>query len=156
LIIRDFRPEDADSVSAIVRKTMRISNADDYPLERLQPLIDYFSPEKIRQLSRERHCLVAEAEGVIVGTVSLETTDDTSAELCTFFVHPDHQRTGIGSKLLAAVEEIAQVSRIDNIRVDSSITGASFYLRRGYRQTGADIEGTAGRQIGLIKMLAAR
>ena len=154
LIIRDFGPEDADDVSTVVRTTMRISNAGDYRLERLLPLINYFSPEKILQLSQERHCLVAERDGKIIGTASLDAVADQYGELCTFFVHPDHQQSGVGSELLAAIEEIARESGMDHIQIDSSVTGAPFYLRRGYQQTGSDIEGTAGRQVGLTKMLA--
>ncbi|NJR31527.1 MAG: hypothetical protein HC778_00005, partial [Chamaesiphon sp. CSU_1_12] len=83
LTIRNFEPKDAPAVSALVRYTMQVSNSSDYPLVRLLPLIDYFSPEKVLQLSRERVCLVAELAGELVGTAALDGT-----ELATFFVYP--------------------------------------------------------------------
>ena len=147
--IREFEPGDAETVSSLIRHTMRVSNSGDYPLERLQPLIDYFSPEKVLLLSRERHCLVAAVNGQIVGTIALE-----GAELCTFFILPDYQGKGIGSQLLAAIEEVAVVVGLNFIRMDASLTGADFYARRGYRRTGVDIEGTAGMQVGMEKQLA--
>lgn len=148
LAIRPFEPRDAEAVSALIRQTMRVSNSGDYALERLQPLMDYFSPQKVLLLSEERTCLVAEVEGQIAGTIALE-----EAELCTFFVHPDFQGQGIGSALLAAIEEAAGKMGIEKIQMHASLTGTEFYVRRGYRRTGEDIEGTAGKQIGMEKPL---
>jgi hypothetical protein len=68
---------------------MRESNSRDYPLDRLQPLIDYFSPEKVRRLGQERVCMVAEADQLLIGTAALE-----GAELATFFVLPEYQGQG--------------------------------------------------------------
>ena len=117
--IRTFAPGDAEAVSALIRQTMRVSNIGDYPLERLQPLMDYFSPEKVLLLSEERHCLVAEVNGRVVGTIALE-----GAELCTFFIHPTQQGKGTGSQLLAALEDMALDAGITQIHTDASLTGA--------------------------------
>ena len=146
--IRTFEPRDAAAVSVLIRHTMVTSNSKDYPLERLQPLIDYFSPEKVLRLSEERICLVAEVNGEVIGTVALE-----GAELCSFFIHPDHQGAGIGTHLLAAIESAAKDAGIPGIHTDASLTGASFYERRGYCRTGVDIAGTAGIQVGMVKTL---
>ncbi len=148
MIIRTIEPEDAHAVSALIRQTMAVSNVNDYPLERLQPLMDYFSPEKVLFLSDERLCLVAETNGQIVGTIALE-----GAELCTFFIHPSFQGIGIGSQLLSTVERMAMEAGLDAIHMDASITGAAFYEKRGYQRTGVDIEGTAGTQVGMVKRL---
>jgi predicted N-acetyltransferase YhbS len=149
--IRTFAPDDAEAISALIRHTMQVSNSRDYSLARLQPLIDYFSPEKVRQLNQERMCLVAEVDGQVIGTVGLE-----DAELVTFFVHPDHQNSGIGTQLLAAIEELARAEGLTCIKVDSSLTGAAFYARMGYTRTGVEFEGTAGTQIGMEKQLVPR
>lgn len=146
--VRTFEPGDAEAVSSLIRRTMAISNSADYSLERLQPLIDYFSPEKVLRLSHERICLVAEHNEQVVGTIALEGT-----ELCTFFVDPDHQGMGIGSRLLTVIEGMAVEMGLEAIHMDSSLTGADFYERRGYRRTGVNLEGTAGAQIGMIKPL---
>ena len=148
--IRTFEPRDAEAVSSLIRRTMAISNTADYDLARLQPLMDYFSPEKVLQLSQERICLVAEHHAQVVGTIALEGT-----ELCTFFVDPDHQGMGIGSQLLTAIEGMAVEMGLVAIHMDSSLTGADFYERRGYRRTGVNIEGTAGMQVGMVKQLDA-
>jgi GNAT superfamily N-acetyltransferase len=146
--IRRFEPSDAKAVSDVIRTTMRISNAADYPMARLQPLIDYFSPAKVTQLSHERDCLVAEEEGEIIGTAALE-----GDELLTFFVDPQHQGRGIGSALLKAIEAIARHHGRRELKVNASLTGAGFYERHGYARTGRILEGTAGPQVSMRKQL---
>jgi predicted N-acetyltransferase YhbS len=148
IAIRAFEPRDADAVSALIRRTMGESNSHDYPLDRLQPLIDYFSPEKVLRLGQERVCLVAESDQLLVGTAALE-----GAELATFFVLPEYQRLGIGAQLLAALEEQARAQGHSRLTVDASLTGAAFYARMGYLRTGVDREGSAGPQIGMEKRL---
>jgi N-acetylglutamate synthase-like GNAT family acetyltransferase len=146
--IRTFQQEDAAAISHIIRTTMRVSNTVDYPIEQLQPLMDYFSPEKLIQLNRERRCLVAEENGTVVGTAALE-----GCELVTFFILPEHQGRGIGAALLTALEAIAQAQDQTHLIVHASMTGSGFYERRGYLRTGDVIDGTAGPQISMQKHL---
>lgn len=148
VVIRAFEPRDAEDVSALIQRTMRESNSRDYPLGRLQPLIDYFSPEKVLRLGQERVCLVAEAASRLIGTAALD-----GAELATFFVLPAHQGQGVGARLLAAIEAHARGLGITRLTVDASITGAAFYARMGYLRTGMERAGTAGLQIGMEKLL---
>lgn len=148
MVIRPFRPSDADAVSRLIRGTMRVSNSADYAAERLEPLIDYFSPEKVKQLNRERVCFVAVEAEEIVGTGALE-----GDELVTFFVAPQRQGGGTGSALLAAVEAAASERGIAVLRVGASLAGAAFYRARGYEPTGEIPEGTAGAHVAMRKVL---
>lgn len=148
MVVRPFQQSDAEAVSDVIRETMRVSNSKDYSRERLQPLIDYFSPEKLLRLNGERYCLVAEVDGQIVGTAALEGSD-----LVTFFVLPRFQRLGIGTRLLRAIEEAAVEKGLDRLKVEASLTGASFYETLGYRRMGVAFEGTAGQQVELCKDL---
>ena len=150
MLIRQFEPRDASAVSNVIRTAMRITNSRDYPPAVLNPLMRYFSPEKVLQLALERVCLVAEINEKVIGTISLE-----NGELETFFVHPDFQARGVGTRLLEAVEEIAVREKQEIIRVLSSLSAVSFYEKMGYRQTGLEEEGTAGRQIRMEKILEA-
>ncbi len=148
MVVRNFKPKDAEAVSFVIRETIRVSNSSDYPLEQLTPLIEYFSPEKVLRLNEKRHCLVAEVDNQIVGTVAIEDSC-----LVTFFVLPKYQRTGIGTRLLRAIEKIAVENKIKLIKLEASITGTSFYEKFGYRRTGFVKNGPAGKQIGLEKIL---
>jgi N-acetylglutamate synthase-like GNAT family acetyltransferase len=125
---------------------MESSNTLDYPLDRLQPLIEYFSPDRVVHLSKERHCLVAEQDGNIIATAAIE-----SDHIVTFFVHPEWQRKGVGTSLLRALEHTAQALGAHRLVAEASLTGASFYERHGYSRTGRVLDGTAGPQIEVEK-----
>ncbi len=147
-MVRSFTPADAPAVSALIATTMRRSNAADYPPERLEALIAYFTPEKLRHLATERQCLVALAAGRVVGTAARE-----HGELHTFFVHPDVQRRGVGARLLARLEAGARKVGVTTLRVEASLTGTAFYERHGYRRIGPLVPGTAGPHVPLVKAL---
>lgn len=127
---------------------MRTSNVADYPAERLRPLLDYFSPEKVAGLNRGRTCLVAERDGHVVATAALE-----GDELVTFFVLPEEQGRGVGSALLGALEAAARARGRGRLAVNASLTGAGFYERHGYRRLGGALEGAAGPQVPMYKPL---
>lgn len=149
--VRQFDPEDAEQVSQLIATTMRGSNSHDYPLARLEQLVAYFSPGKLRRLAAERHCLIARLRGDVVGTAALD-----GDQLATFFVHPSHQDRGVGTRLLIELEAAAREAGVAALRVDASLTGISFYERRGYRRTGEVLDGTAGPQVTLVKQLDAK
>jgi len=148
LLIRTFKAQDAKNISNLIRKTMSVSNSKDYPAERLKLLIAYFSPEKVVKLSKERVCLVAESENRLIGTIALEGN-----ELLTFFVHPDFQTRGVGTQLLDAIEKLAISHEVTLLTCKASITAVPFYTKKGYKRTGLNKDGTAGKQIGMKKSL---
>lgn len=148
--VRPFEPGDAESVARLIATTMRRSNVRDYPLARLEPLIAYFTPARLRRLATERHCLVALVGGRIIGTAALD-----GDHLATFFVAPEHQGRGVGTRLLVELERVARDTGLATVHVLASVTGAPFYERRGYGRTGDVHDGTAGPQLGLAKRLRA-
>lgn len=148
MLIRPYRTTDAEAVSDIIRTTMRVSNVADYAAEKLQPLINYFTPAKVEQLNQERTCLVAEQEGELVGTAALDAN-----KVVTFFIHPDYQGGGVGSALLAALEATAKAGQQTQLTVEASLTGVGFYERRGYRRRREARIGTAIPRIVMDKEL---
>ncbi len=148
MLIREFEPKDAVAVSNVIRETMRVTNSEDYSMEILAPLVEYYSPEKVLILAKERICLIAEIGKKIVGTAALE-----NSELYTFFVHPDFQRNGVGTRLIKAIETIAAKNEIKTIKCGSSLSAISFYKKMGYRKNNLNREEKAGRQIGMEKNL---
>lgn len=70
VLIRPFRDGDAAAVSALIARTMRESNARDYPPDRLEALIAYFTAEKLRVLAHERDCLVATDHDAVIATAA--------------------------------------------------------------------------------------
>lgn len=145
-MVRPFDPADAEQVSRVIAVTMRESNSQHYSAKQLEPLIAYFSPAKVRQLGVERLCLIAVDGDMVVGTAALD-----GDRLATFFVLPEYQARGIGTRLLTQLEDAAASAGLRVLLVDASVTGAAFYECRGYRRTGAIKDGTGGTQIELVK-----
>ncbi|MEL6672043.1 MAG: GNAT family N-acetyltransferase [Bacteroidota bacterium] len=148
-LIRTYQPGDEFGLSELIRTTLLQSNGKDYPLSILQPLIDYFSPEKVKILAGERYCLVALAAGRIVGTGALE-----DQELKTIFVLPEFQGKGIGKAIVQQLEAYARTKDIAFIHLPASITGKAFYLSLGYEEGETFMSEHAGQQTWMKKYLS--
>ena len=140
--VRLFTDTDAEQVSHVIRTSMLEANKDDYPASILKPLHDYFSPSKIKILANERYFLIAEEEGVVVGTGSLE-----NGQILTLFVHPEYQNRGVGCELLKKLEQQAREEGLKILEVYASITGMGFYAKNGYKKIKEIQSEHAGKQI---------
>jgi len=147
-MIRLIEERDLHRVSALIQNTLLVSNLADYDLEIIGNLLSAFSPQELRALARKRRIYIFEEDGVLLGTIGLE--DD---KVYNFFVSPDRQGSGVGGELLDFVENQARVEGRRKLTVDSSLTAVSFYRRKGYRQTGEQINRSFGRTITMEKLL---
>lgn len=86
--------------------------------------------------------LLAESEGIVVGMVGLFIEPftfniaKTMATEIVWWVDPDHQRSGIGAELLAAIEPACRERGADMIRMmclaGQSEVAETIYSRMGY------------------------
>ncbi len=94
-------------------------------------------------------CLIAELDGVIVGTITYYPVANTKgtefmdradvASFGQFAVRPDLQGTGLGSQLLDQVESIAMSERVSELCLNTAEPATElreYYTRRGYRFVG--------------------
>ena len=147
-MIRLIQERDLQRVSALIQNTLLVSNLADYDLEIIGNLLDAFTADQLRALAGKRRIYLLEEDGILLGTIGLE--DD---KVYNFFVSPDRQGSGVGGQLLAFVENQARAEGRRKITVDSSLTAVSFYRRKGYRQTGEQINRSFGRTITMEKLL---
>lgn len=96
---------------------------------------------------RNRHYVVAEAEGTLAGYAGLAAAGE-SGDVQTIAVAPGHQGTGLGSRLLTDLltaatgfgcREVFLEVRVDNERAQRLYTRFGFQpmgIRRGYYQPG--------------------
>lgn len=112
---------DASAISETIIKTLRESNARDYPPEIIDRVIKSFSPSKILCLLSERQVLVATAslDGDVVRSV---------------FVDPDFQGMGVGSQLMKSIQSLAMDAGFNLLRVPSSVTAEGFYASLGFKK----------------------
>ena len=108
--LRRLTPQDVDAVSALARVVWQAT----YPALISQAQIDTmlaerYAPASIRaQLDDPHHAWwIAEAQQKLTGFAHA-SLDGTDCKLDKLYVHPDHQRRGIGRALLQAVRNWAQ------------------------------------------------
>ena len=86
-----------------------------------------------RMLSLEpRGCFVAVLEGKVVGTVTSTTYGQTLAWVGMMLVHPEHQRRGIGTRLMRHVLECLQDWGVTCVKLDATPAGRPVYERLGF------------------------
>jgi GNAT superfamily N-acetyltransferase len=136
-VIRPGTPADAEAVARVHVRTWQAAYAHVFPGERLAEL----SVERRADQWREWPPLVAVADGVIVGFVSVGASrdDDAAGELFAIYVAPGHWGTGIGRELIAAGEErLRQFGHTNAILwvLDDNPRARRFYERAGWHHDG--------------------
>jgi putative acetyltransferase len=125
--IRTATLGDADLISCLIQRTVRVSNAADYEPKVIDRICGNFTLEQVIEKMATRDVFVVCTGGRIVGTISLGGT-----KLHSLFVEPLLQRQGIGVRLVDHIETHAVAKGIQTLNVSSSITARPFYLRLGY------------------------
>ncbi len=132
--IRRFKEADAEAVSAVVIKTIRISNVKDYPAELMEELVKSQQPQNILERASWTHFYVVEDGDIIIGCGSIGPfwgKEDESG-LFTIFVLPEYQGKGVGRLIMETLEKDEYFLRAKRIEIPSSITSCQFYRKFGY------------------------
>ena len=131
--LRDFRPEDFETLWAIDQKCFVAGIA--------------YSRRELSAYMRRRGAftIVAEnsrAEGeanlgsaAMTGFIVAEISRRYTGHIITIDVLPEHRRSGLGSKLLAAAEDRLRTAGCRNIELEAAVNNLSaiaFYKRHGY------------------------
>lgn len=132
--IRLFEQNDAIAVSELIKKTIRISNAKDYPLELMDALIDSVTPQKFIDRASWTHFYVAEEQEKIIGcgAIGPHWGKEDESSLFNIFILPEYQGKGIGRAIIDTLENDTYFLRAKRIEIAASITGVPFYLKMGY------------------------
>ena len=132
--IRRFKEADAEAVSAVVIKTIRISNVKDYPAELMEELVKSQQPQNIIERASWTHFYVVEYGDNIIGCGAIGPYwgKEDESSLFTIFVLPEYQGKGVGRLIMETLENDEFFLRAKRIEIPSSITGCQFYRKFGY------------------------
>lgn len=130
--IRKAGPEDAEALETVYRSAYRETQDLGFPMKAAEA-----TAEEIRRWIVGGRVLVAVSSDVLIGAVRLEATSDGYLKVSRLAVHQNHQREGVGSRLMAEAESIAREARFDGIRLTTPPGHPylpAFYRGRGYER----------------------
>ena len=130
IIIRIAQPKDIEEICQIQHSSVHALKGRLYTIEILNAWAERMIPEVVQKgmETPEMRGFVAELNGKVVGFALLH---DSSVR--AIYVHPDFQKKGIGSRLLAHLEEEASSKGLHSLQLESSLNARSFYESHGYR-----------------------
>ena len=134
VVIRPAIMDDAQGIlkthSAAVHRTAARQYASDILTAWAAPL----DADNVRRMagiiaSQSELVLVAETGAKIAGFGSIVPKN---SELPAIYVQPDFGREGVGSRILAALEDLARQHGLSELATDASLNAEAFYLRHGF------------------------
>ena len=128
ITIRKFKSADSSVVCEIIKRNLIEINSKDYPEDIIKDMCKLYIPEYMIRIAKQRHINVAELNGIIIGTASLDKN-----EICTVFVDVDYHKCGVGRKLMSSMEDVAKKNSVNIIQLHSSLTSLNFYYALGYK-----------------------
>jgi GNAT superfamily N-acetyltransferase len=111
--------DEVDAVSALARVVWKATYPALIPQAQIDAMLgDRYAPARMReQLDDARHAWrVAKQAGEVVGFAHAYP-DDAGCKLDKLYVHPGHQRRGVGALLLAAIEDWARAQGAQRLRL---------------------------------------
>ncbi len=130
MLIRRFRPSDADALAGIFHAAVHGAGIRDYTMEQVaawSPAPP--DPEDYLRRAETRAVFVAEgADGRPVAYGDLEGDGHIDHLYC----HPDVVGTGVGSAIYAAIETAAQEMGLSTVFVEASEGARRLFERRGF------------------------
>ena len=125
--IRKFKSIDSSKLFEIIKKNLIEINSKDYSKEIIDGMCSRFVPERMIENAKKRDIYVAELNGELIGTASLENN-----VIYGVFVDVNYHGCGIGRKLMSVIEDNAKEKSVNLVQVPSSITSQNFYYKLGY------------------------
>ena len=134
ITVRRFMEADAAEVSALITKTLRITNSKDYSPEYIEMDVAQFSPELVIERASWTHFYVFCDGEIIVGCGAIGPYwgSETESSLFNIFVLPEYQGKGVGRKIIETLEADEYALRAKRIEIPASITACAFYRKMGY------------------------
>ena len=131
--IRRATIADIDEIAQLYRDTIINVNAKDYTKEQIDAWAATYNNQEgwVRRME-EQYFYVAVSDNKIVGFASI----DKFGYFDLLYVHKDCQKQGIGSKLAAKIEEVANETELNEITVQASVSAKPLFEKLGYKVTG--------------------
>lgn len=146
--IREYESKDYETCRRIIgNSTAQINEKySDEELKHLQEVI----PDMVVGFAEKEgfDFYIASKNGEIVGVAGYHL----KGEVAGVFVSPDHQRQGIGERMMEEIEGKASDQGIQKLEVLSSLTAKKFYDKLGFQELKKKYTDMDGKDIPVYKM----
>ena len=140
--VRKARVEEAQAIIDLHVDTVRRVNSKDYSPQQIDAWLGRRRVEVTEAMIRDgQYYVCVDDAGHLVGMGNIK-----GDELFALYVSADHQREGVGSAILARIEQDALGDGICRIKADSTVTAEGFYRRHGYVAVERKVLKIANRQ----------
>ncbi len=143
--IRQFQSDDAAASAEVLQACIKLDLT--VPPAAREELVLIESPAAMIEHSRLYYLAVCALNGKIVGVAGLDLN-----EIRLLFVHPGHQRLGIGTRLLRHLEGFVPGALFYDVFVYSAPGAVGFYRLHGYEPKGEHGFTIAGQTVPTVFM----
>ncbi len=134
LRVRRARSGDEPGILAAHTAAIRVLCRSHYSPDEIELWAGRLTEASYEDALTKHDGLVVEEDGRVLGFGVL---DVEGAEVRAVYVHPDGARRGLGRRLLDALETIARLRGLRDVRLDSSLNAIDFYTAAGWQRTGS-------------------
>jgi putative acetyltransferase len=127
--IRPATPGDCENILAAHVGAIRELCRAEYSETQLAGWAERLTPAGYLPAIAKNTFLVAEYSGRVVAFAEFAPS---RGEVVAMYVHPEHARTGIGTRLFREIEQVAAASGLAAMHLSSSLSAVSFYERLGF------------------------
>jgi GNAT superfamily N-acetyltransferase len=131
--IRAASPADLESIRSLHARCIDEVCSFEYDRDQIAAWLGALDSDRYPAMLATHHVIVAEDGGTVVG---FGMADLESASLNAIYVAPSRQREGIGSALVAAIEEAAGDAGTNRLDLNATLGAVSFYESLGYVSDG--------------------
>ena len=127
--VRAWRESDTEELGEVFRRSVREVASGDYRPAQIEAWVK--APGEIdtwTERMRNRTVFVAEEQQQLIGFIQYEPPD----HIDMIYVHPEYQRRGVASALLAALEAEARRRGVALLTAEASITSRPFFEASGF------------------------
>jgi putative acetyltransferase len=129
LIIRPRMDYDTPALAEIFRRSIREVASQHYRPAQIEAWVRFADEtDAWQQRMSSRQVWVAETNGKPLGFIQFEPPDHIDLT----YVHPEHQRRGVASALVAKIESVARADGVPALLVEASITSRPFFAACGF------------------------
>jgi len=127
--IRGATLEDCEALCEIHVASIRELGRTHYSPEEVDAWAAGKTPARYEKRIAEQHVVVAERAGVPVG---FGTFDPATGEIVQLYVHPDHAREGVGTRILEHLLQAARAAGCSVVHCAASLNARDFYVKAGF------------------------